>query len=171
TPRGGDQAASTSLNGQAIAVRKLRFDGTVDWEIAGFLISRQKSGLVVGHPQGTPVLVNGRPGWHVRSNPLLHFLWTDRYYSIYDTCEPHGRRHWYGNVQTPVCFRGDVISYIDLDLDIVKERGQAPKLVDVDEFLKQSRALSYPCEVIDRAWDAAGHLLRLLSTDRPALQW
>lgn len=152
-----------------VTVRKLGYDGSVLWEIPGLLTKRLGNLLVVHHPIGTPVYSDGAIAWTVSSAPLVHYLWTDRWYSVYDGVNRRGVRQWYGNVQMPARVEGDVITYADLDLDVVKEPGAPPVLVDVEEFLDRSAAMGYPPEVMERAWDAAACLLRLLSTDQPPL--
>ncbi|HLZ68686.1 MAG TPA: DUF402 domain-containing protein [Dehalococcoidia bacterium] len=146
--------------GRQVLVRKLCFDGRLNWAIRGLLAARCNGRATIVHPLGTALTGDGSTLAVLRHRPVVHYLWSDRWYSVFDLGEPHGLRHWYGNVQTPAVFDGELISYIDLDLDVVLEPDAPPRLVDEDEFLEACERLRYPAAVVEQAWEATACLLR-----------
>lgn len=151
-----------------VLVRKLFFDGRLNWELPGYLLALRNGRATVAHPTGSATLRDGAPLGFVRHRAVVNYLWCDRWYGLFDLSEPRGLRHWYGNVQTPAVFAGDVISYVDLDLDVVLEPGAPPRLVDEDEFVEACERLRYPPEIVEGAWAGSACLLRIFARDLPA---
>ncbi len=155
--------------GEAVArrvlVRKLFFGGRLNWELPGYLLALRDGRATVVHPLGSATLRDGKPLGIVRHRAVVNYLWCDRWYGLFDLSEPRGLRHWYGNVQTPAVFDGDVISYVDLDLDVVLEPGAPPRLVDDDEFFAACERLRYPPAIVEGAWAGAACLLDILAGD------
>ena len=85
-------------------------------------------------------------------------LWDDRWYNVI-SARREGRAFYYVNIATPVEFDGAQFHYIDLDLDVWWFAGEAPRLLDEDEFLAHSEAMRYPADVIERARAAVDDVL------------
>lgn len=83
------------------------------------------------------------------------------------TAEPNGIA-FYAHVCTPPSVGVDSVTAIDLDLDVQREPGGEPTLLDEDEFATNSLNLGYPKEVIETAV-TTGKQLMLLAADWDAL--
>ncbi|MEJ6949917.1 DUF402 domain-containing protein [Natronospora cellulosivora (SeqCode)] len=58
---------------------------------------------------------------------------------------------YYCNINRPATWEtDDVLTFVDLDLDLVKNKGEDWKVVDQDEFEENSRKYNYPLELINR---------------------
>lgn len=66
----------------------------------------------------------------------------------------------YVNINTPAVRTGDVIRYVDLDLDVVRLTTGATEIVDQDEFAVHQVQLGYPPDVIAATEAAADEVLR-----------
>lgn len=148
-----------------VVVRKLFFDGRLNWDLPGYLLALRDGRATVAHPRGTVLQREGQVVGRIRHRAVVNYLWSNRWYGIFDNAEPRGVRHWYGNVQTPAVLHGDVISYIDLELDVVLEPGAPPRLVDDDEFLEACVRMRYPAEIVEGAWAGSACLLRIFAGD------
>lgn len=70
----------------------------------------------------------------------------------------------------PVWSSRDEVTMVDLDLDVVRYRGDGTvRLLDEDEFAEHRIAFGYPPEVITAATSTAASLLSRVSTDEPFL--
>ena len=60
-------------------------------------------------------------------------------------------KFWYCDVSMPCTFAEDVLSYVDLDLDLIAYEDGTYRVDDEDEFLSHQREYEYPAEIVDRA--------------------
>lgn len=71
----------------------------------------------------------------------------------------HGKiTDYYCNIATPSILNGDVLTFIDLDIDLVKRKGEDWKVVDVEEFEINRVKYQYPNELIENALAATESL-------------
>ena len=93
----------------------------------------------------------------------IEFYWRDRWFSVFRFHEPSGElRNFYCNVNTPVAFDGSLLSYTDLDIDILVMPDFTYKILDEDEFEENVVRLSYPEEVRAEALAALEQLRTLI---------
>jgi protein associated with RNAse G/E len=73
------------------------------------------------------------------------FFWTDRWYSVYRFQTPEGRLlKFYCNINTPPTFDSGVLTFVDLDVDVLVQPDYSFELLDVDEFERHSELYQYP---------------------------
>lgn len=102
------------------------------------------------------------------------YLFEDRWWNA-SRARRNGRTWYYVNIGTPADFDGETFSYIDLDLDVAwyadgepwywdneRRDGGGPEVLDEDEFLAHSQAMSYPADVIKHAREAVDEVLELI---------
>jgi protein associated with RNAse G/E len=95
----------------------------------------------------------------------LEHYWLDRWYNIFRFAQPDGRlRNYYCNVNVPATLDGDVLSYIDLDIDILVQPDFSYQILDIDEFEKNSELYNYSFEVEQSAHLAVSELVELIET-------
>ena len=66
---------------------------------------------------------------------------------------------WYCNVVTPPTLTNGVLTFCDLDLDVIWHRDKGLLIADADEFELHAVQMAYPQDLIQRAWDTA-HTVR-----------
>ena len=75
-----------------------------------------------------------------------HFL--DRWYNVFRFSEPGGKlRNYYCNVNFPPEFDGHVLTYIDLDVDILVHADYSYAVLDEEEFEANAVRYGYTEEV------------------------
>lgn len=75
----------------------------------------------------------------------------------------------YVNINTPSVREGDVIRYIDLDLDVVRRTDGRCEIVDQDEFAEHQVLLGYPDDVIAATVRTADDVLRSVESGEAPL--
>jgi uncharacterized protein len=93
------------------------------------------------------------------------YYWLDRWYNVFRFAEPDGRlKRFYCNINMPPQFDGEVLSYIDLDIDVLVEPDWSFKILDVDDFEGNAKLYNYPAEIQNQVRDALAELVRLIET-------
>jgi protein associated with RNAse G/E len=159
-----DDTACGETGGQVVRVDSLKFDGRVHRSWPARLV-RQDNSLVV---------VEGVFETEVR-HPLLgriaagtisteHF-WTDRWYSVLRFREPAGQlRNYYCNVNRPAVFDGRVLSFVDLDIDVLVAPDFSYTVLDEDEFEANAAQFCYDDALRGRVRESLSELILLVET-------
>lgn len=91
------------------------------------------------------------------------YYWTDRWYSVFEFVTPAGAlRNYYCNVNAPPTFERQVLSFVDLDIDLLVAPDLTYQILDEDEFEANRVLLNYPEAVVRRARQAVGELISLV---------
>jgi protein associated with RNAse G/E len=75
----------------------------------------------------------------------------------------------YCDITTPVEFSEDVVTMIDLDLDVIKKRDGTVLVDDEDEFAEHQVKYGYPADVIATAQETCDRLVGAVATEEPFL--
>lgn len=93
------------------------------------------------------------------------YYWLDRWYNVFRFASPAGAlRNFYCNVNVPPLFDGKVLSYIDLDIDVLVAPDYTYQVLDIEDFEDNSRRFSYSTEIRDNAQRAVAELISLIQT-------
>jgi uncharacterized protein len=146
---------------QLITVIKRNVQGQETWRYSGVLTRRDGSALHIEAPfnaKDTPFM-----GTVLKHGDRFVETWyTDRWYNIF---EIHDRdddalKGWYCNIGKPAVMEADdVISYVDLALDLWVAPDGTQTVLDEDEFA----ALDLDAETRSQAWAALEELKRMFS--------
>ncbi|HSL54419.1 MAG TPA: DUF402 domain-containing protein [Pyrinomonadaceae bacterium] len=91
------------------------------------------------------------------------YYWLDRWYNVFRFSNLDGElKNYYCNVNQPPGFDGRVLSYIDLDIDVLVAPDLTYKILDVEHFEENARRYAYPDEVQANARRAVDELTRLI---------
>lgn len=149
-------------SGQSVEVRALKFDGQIHREWQARLVARDASLIVVEgvfaeeirHPQLGLI----SPGTH-----SVEYYWTDRCYSVFRFREPSGElRNYYCNINLPAKFDGRVLTFIDLDIDVLVAPDFSMRILDEDEFAANAARYRYPAAVRESVPRALAELIDLI---------
>lgn len=83
------------------------------------------------------------------------YYWQDRWYNVFRFND-----RFYCNVTEPPRFDGSLLTYVDLDIDILVEQDFSYRILDLEDF----EAGDYPIAVQDNARQAVQDLIRLIET-------
>lgn len=93
------------------------------------------------------------------------YYWLDRWYNVFRFSDPDRKlKNFYCNVNQPPQFDGNVLSYIDLDIDVLVAPDLTYKILDVDDFEQNAKRYGYPEEVQASARQAQAELIKLIKT-------
>ena len=93
------------------------------------------------------------------------FFWTDRWYSVFRFQTHSGALlKFYCNLNTPARLDRGVLSFIDLDVDVLVEPDYSYTVLDEDEFELHAELYGYPQTYRDNVQRALGELLRLVES-------
>ncbi|HLE63848.1 MAG TPA: DUF402 domain-containing protein [Pyrinomonadaceae bacterium] len=93
----------------------------------------------------------------------VEYYWLDRWYNVFRFLGPGGvLRNFYCNINKPPSFDGQILSYIDLDIDILVEPGFSFSVLDLDEFEHNVLRYDYPLEIQINARSAVNELIGLI---------
>jgi protein associated with RNAse G/E len=93
------------------------------------------------------------------------YYWLDRWYNVFRFSGADGKlRNYYCNVNQPPRFDGRVLSYIDLDIDVLVAPDLTYKILDVEDFEANARRYAYPEDVQANARQAVAELTGLIES-------
>ena len=148
-----------------IVVRSCKHDGRVQrsWPAR---VARREDSLIVLDAFFASEVRHDLIGTIEAGTLSTEFFWTDRWYSVFRFQSPDGRLlRFYCNINTPPTFEPGVLSYIDLDVDVLVEPDLSYEVLDEDEFERHAELYRYPAAYRPRV-RAALDELRLLIENR-----
>jgi len=93
------------------------------------------------------------------------YYWLDRWYNVFRFAETDGKlKKFYCNINMPPQFDGEVLSYIDLDIDVLVEPDWSFRVLDVDDFERNARIYNYPVEIHHQTQQALAELVTRIET-------
>ena len=93
------------------------------------------------------------------------FFWTDRWYSVFRFQAPDGRLlKFYCNINTPPTFEHGVLTFVDLDVDVLVEPDYSYEVLDVDEFERHAELYQYPAAYRPKVQTALAELRHLIES-------
>ena len=91
------------------------------------------------------------------------YYWLDRWYNVFRFSDSNQTlQNFYCNINQPPSFDGRVLSYIDLDIDVLVAPDFTYKILDVDDFEENAKRYAYPDEVQANARRALAELISLI---------
>jgi len=93
------------------------------------------------------------------------YYWLDRWYNVFCFRDPQGGfRNFYCNINQPPIFDGEILSYVDLDIDVLVNPDSSFKVLDIEEFESNARRYLYPRELKEKAQQALTELVELIKS-------
>ncbi|MFX3631310.1 MAG: DUF402 domain-containing protein [Candidatus Pristimantibacillus sp.] len=117
---------------------------------------RDESMLVLINRQ-TPIQEANGKLW-VSRVPAVSFFVPGEWFNIVALLEDTGVRY-YCNIASPPYIQGDVLTYIDYDLDVIRKADGSRQVVDQDEYEMHKIAYHYPKMVEDKVGEGLKSLL------------
>lgn len=147
-----------------ITVRACKYDGSEHrtWPAR---VLRQEGALLVLDATFADEIRHDLLGTISRGTTSIEYYWLDRWYNIFRFAEPNGElRSYYCNINVPPAFDGRVLSYVDLDIDILVEPDSSYRIVDVEDFERNAMRYGYSAAVQKEARNALNELVKLIET-------
>lgn len=140
-----------------VVVDVRKFDGRLSGRWTASRLGEDGHGVWLGTAQGTPVAADGG-GW---DNRFAYVMLVPRgQWWLATFCAEPGPE-LYCDVCTVPEWNADgtLLRAVDLDLDVVRRRGEPAYTKDQDEFAEHRRTLGYPDGVVARARETCAWLM------------
>ncbi|HZI85446.1 MAG TPA: DUF402 domain-containing protein [Pyrinomonadaceae bacterium] len=147
-----------------ITVRAHKYDGSEHrrWKAR---VLRQEGPLLVLDATFDQEIKHDLLGTIASGTSSIEYYWLDRWYNVFRFADPSGTlRSYYCNVNVPPEFDGQVLSYIDLDIDILVEPDLTYRVVDLDDFEQNAKLFGYSEDVKTKARQALRRLIELIES-------
>jgi protein associated with RNAse G/E len=149
-----------SLGRIEVVVRK--YDGTEHRRWHADLI-RQSGSLIVLEGVFDGEIEHEMMGRITSGTRSVEYYWLDRCYNVFRLTEKEGTfRSFYCNIGTPAVLAEKVLTYVDLDIDVLVEPDFSYRVIDLDEFEANIVTLGYSQEVQSQARTALAELVTLI---------
>lgn len=145
-----------------ITVRAHKYDGSEhrSWNAK---VIRQEGSLLVLDAIFDREIKHDLLGTIACGTKSIEYYWLDRWYNIFRFAEPTGKlRSYYCNVNVPPAFDGQVLSYVDLDIDILVEPDLSYRVVDLDDFEQNAERFGYSEDVQANARQGLEKLVEMI---------
>ena len=97
-----------------------------------------------------------------RGTVSYEYYWTNRWYNIFRFHTPEGvLRNYYCNVNQPPILTGEILDYVDLDIDVLVWANSSVETLDLEEFETNAKKYNYPVETIEKALNSHREILYL----------
>jgi protein associated with RNAse G/E len=147
---------------RGVTVRTYKYDGTEHrrWRAQ---ISKQEGSLLVLDAKFEEEIRHPLLGTVAAETLSMEYYWLDRWYNVFRFVEPTGElRNFYCNVNVPPVLQKNVLSYIDLDVDVLVAPDFSYSILDEDEFAANAARFNYPAEVLLKSRAALAELIALV---------
>lgn len=154
----------TAMEALPITVRACKFDGREHrrWEAK---VLRRVDSLLVLDAKFETEIRHDLLGTIAPGTVSIEYYWLDRWYNVFRFLEPSGElRNYYCNVNIPPDYDGRMLSFVDLDMDILVAPDLSYQILDEDEFEFNALRYDYPAPVRSRAHQALAELRELIET-------
>ena len=142
---------SESVNRPAITINARKFDGKIHRSWKAKLIE-QKGSLLIFVGEFSREVNHPDLGVVEKGTTSHEYYWLDRWYNAFRFHQPNGDfRNFYCNINMPPTFADQTLDYVDLDIDVLVDRDFRYRILDQEEFLKNSRKYNYPKPTIEKA--------------------
>lgn len=96
----------------------------------------------------------------------FEYFWLQKWYNLFRFHKPNGEiLAYYINICMPPHIKGNTLSYIDLDIDVVAWPHGRVDVLDRDDFEQNQVKFGYPAEVIAAAEDALAEVLEMIKSE------
>jgi uncharacterized protein len=93
------------------------------------------------------------------------YYWLDQWFNVFRFSDRGGAlKSFYCNVNMPPSFDGRVLSYIDLDIDVLVKPDFSYQVLDREDFEENALVYDYPLDVRENAHAALEEVIRLIET-------
>jgi protein associated with RNAse G/E len=145
-----------------IVVRSCKHDGRVhrSWPAR---LARRESSLIVLDAFFAEEVRHSLIGTIEAGTLSTEFFWTDRWYSVFRFQAPDNRLlKFYCNINTPPTFESNLLTFVDLDVDVLVEPDFSYKVLDEDEFERHAELYQYPAVFHSKVQEALDELRHLI---------
>jgi uncharacterized protein len=146
----------------SITVSVLKHDGAEHrrWSAS---LARHQGDLVVLNGEFDIDVSHEILGEIKRRTRTVEYYWLNRWYNVFRFLKDDGStRLWYCNINTPPEFKDSMLTYVDLDIDILVHADFSFQILDRDDFEANARRYGYSAQEKEQAQKAVDELLSMI---------
>lgn len=148
----------------AITVRVLKYDGA-EYRHWNATIAHREDPLIVLDAEFADDVRHYLLGNIQRGTRTIEYYWLDRWYNIFRFLESdQTTKLFYCNIGMPPAISGSVLSYIDLDIDILVQPDWSFQVLDLEEFEVNAARYGYPEQVKKQTHKTVDELISMIET-------
>jgi protein associated with RNAse G/E len=147
---------------EKITVHSCKYDGRIQrkWQAQ---LARREDSLIVLDGVFAEEIHHPILGIIAEGTLSTEYFWTDRWYGIFCFCLSSGQlRNYYCNINTPVLLEEGILTFIDLDIDVLVNPDFSFQILDEEEFEEHARLYNYPKRFRTRAQEAMHEIISLI---------
>lgn len=151
-------------NGDAIVVSVLKYDGREHrrWPAR---IAETVGPLIVLDAVFDEEIEHDLLGKVLSGTISTEYYWLDRWYNVFRfSSSDQVLQKFYCNINAPPQFDGRVLSYVDLDIDVLVEPDLTYRILDEEDFEQNARRYGYPEEIRANARRALTEVIGLIES-------
>jgi uncharacterized protein len=147
-----------------ITVRVLKYDGA-EYRRWNARQARQEGSLLILEAEFELDVQHESLGAISKGTRTVEYYWLDRWYNVFRFLnEDGGTALYYCNINTPPKLEGDMLSYVDLDIDVLAQQDFSFEILDLQEFEVNAARYGYPDELKSQARAALDELVRMIES-------
>jgi protein associated with RNAse G/E len=145
-----------------ITVRVLKHDGAEYRRWDASLKSRDGD-LIVLDAEFEVEVTHDSLGTIAKGTRTIEYYWLNRWYNIFQFLENDGStRLFYCNVNTPPALEDNVLTYVDLDIDLLIGPDFSYQVLDLEEFKANAELYQYSDQTRQNAQAAVEELKQMI---------
>lgn len=142
-----------------VKVKSIKYWNTINYEWETTLLEHTEKYLLGKGEINRKLVHHGKSKIFTMKNPSIEFFPFDDWFTVSVEKLFDNSLNYYCNICKPSNFLDNVLSFIDLDIDIIKQPGGDWTVVDEDEFIFNSQKYNYPIQLINRTIEEKNRLL------------
>ena len=147
---------------KTVTINSRKFDGAIHRSWKAKPIEKRGS-LLVFVGEFEEEVRHSKLGVIRRGTISYEYYWLDRWYNVFKFYEPEGGlRNYYCNLNMPPRFEGDILDYVDLEIDVLVSNDFAIEILDLEEFEENSRLFGYSDELKAQTFQTLDEILRII---------
>ena len=157
---------TATVDPDQISVRVLKYDRT-EYRRWNAKLSQHNGSLLVLDAEFEYDVQHDLLGAIKSGTRTIEYYWLDRWYNIFRFMNGDNRtRLYYCNINMPPSLKDKVLTYIDLDIDILVQPDLSYQVLDLDEFESNAERYGYSEEVKSKARAAVDELVSMIESRR-----
>lgn len=146
---------------ERVKIVSLKHDGSFhrSWE-ENTVLEETKEGLI-GMNNRTMVVEADGTRW-LTEEPAIFYFYPDKWFNVI-VLFTEDDYSFYCNVSSSYRKEGQVLSYIDYDVDLIVSSDLRYRFVDVDEFIFHRKKYSYPSKVVSNVQKASKQIVEAIT--------
>ena len=143
-------------------MQTLKYDGSKRRSWNAQLV-RQEGALLVLDAVFDQQIEHDLLGTIAKGTLSSEYYWLDRLYNVFRFQDSAGNlKNYYCNINQLPNFDGQLLSYVDLDIDVLVSPDSSYQVLDLEEFEYNALNYGYPRQLKEQAHAALNELIRLI---------